>query len=114
MESEITSLSLAITTYLICLYPNAATMGEGNRYNYVIVFFAALGSFTYGYNSGIIGSVLGLASFFDYFNIDLSGPNAAYGNRIVGGLSQSLQTVFWTVIADNVQQQQMASSPAAE
>ncbi|RFU33599.1 hypothetical protein B7463_g2768, partial [Scytalidium lignicola] len=59
-------------------------MGEGNRYNYLIVFFVALGSFTYGYNSAIIGSVLGLPSFFNYFNIELTGPNAAYGNRITG------------------------------
>lgn len=66
-------------------------MGEGNRYNYLIVFFVALGSFTYGYNSAIIGSVLGLPSFFNYFNIELTGPNAAYGNRITGGMFEIFQ-----------------------
>jgi hypothetical protein len=65
-------------------------MAGGNGYNYLIVFFAALGSFTYGYNSAIIGSVLGLPSFFSYFNIDLTGPNASYGNRITGGISKTL------------------------
>ncbi len=63
-------------------------VGHGNRYNYLIVFFVALGSFTYGFNSAIIGSVLGLQSFFDYFNIDLTGPNANYGNQITGGMDQ--------------------------
>lgn len=65
-------------------------MAGGNRYNYLVVFFAALGAFTYGYNSAIIGSVLGLSSFFNYFNIDLTGPNASYGNRITGGTTRPL------------------------
>lgn len=60
-------------------------MGGGNRYNFLIVFFVALGSFTYGYNSAIIGSVYGLPSFFEYFNIELTGPNSDYGTQITGG-----------------------------
>lgn len=37
---------------------------SGNRYNYLIVFIAALGSFTYGFNNAIIGSIFGLPGFF--------------------------------------------------
>ena len=60
---------------------------KGNSYNFMVVFFAALGSFTYGFNSSIIGAIFGLPQFFEYFNIDLEGPNAGEGNRIIGGLS---------------------------
>jgi hypothetical protein len=58
---------------------------KGNGYNFLVVFFAALGSFTYGYNSSIIASIFGLPAFFEYFNIELNGPHAAEGNRIIGG-----------------------------
>lgn len=59
-------------------------MAGGTGYNFLIVFYVALGSFTYGYNAAIIGSVYGLPSFFDYFNIQLTGPNASYGTQITG------------------------------
>ena len=36
----------------------------GNRYNYLIVVTIALGSFTYGFNNAIIGSVFGLTGFY--------------------------------------------------
>lgn len=55
-----------------------------NRYNFLIVFLVTFGSLTYGYNSAIIGAVIGLPSFFAYFNISLTGPNAAEGSRITG------------------------------
>ena len=58
---------------------------RGNGYNFIVVFFAALGSFTYGYSSSIIASVFGLPAFFEYFNISLRGPNASEGNDIIGG-----------------------------
>ncbi|KAH7252798.1 general substrate transporter [Fusarium tricinctum] len=58
--------------------------GTSTRYNFLIVFFVALGSFTYGFNSAISGSVLGLTSFLDYFNLSTSGPDAARSNRIIG------------------------------
>ncbi|KAF2679245.1 general substrate transporter [Lentithecium fluviatile CBS 122367] len=57
---------------------------SANRYNYLIVFLVTFGSLTYGYNSAIIGAVIGLPSFFAYFNISLTGPNAAEGSRITG------------------------------
>lgn len=60
-------------------------MSRGTGYNFLIVFFVALGSFTYGYNSAIIGAVYGLPSFFKYFDIELSGPNSGYGTKITGG-----------------------------
>ncbi|KAK4947592.1 hypothetical protein LTR10_013538 [Elasticomyces elasticus] len=63
----------------------AVSAAKGNRYNFMVVFFAALGSFTYGFNSAIVGTVFGLPSFFDYFNISLTGPNATKGNQYIGG-----------------------------
>lgn len=58
---------------------------QGNSYNFMVVFFAALGSFTYGYNSSIIAGVFGLPEFFEYFDIVLTGPNAKKGNDYIGG-----------------------------
>lgn len=64
---------------------SAGFAAKGNRYNFMVVFFAALGSFTYGFNSAIVGTVFGLPSFFNYFNISLTGPNATKGNQYIGG-----------------------------
>lgn len=58
---------------------------KGNKYNFLVIFFVALGSFTYGYNSAIIGAVFGLPSFYNYFDIALDGPHATEGNTIIGG-----------------------------
>ena len=55
---------------------------KGNGYNFIVVFFAALGSFTYGFSSSIIGSVFGLPDFYTYFNINLK---TSEGNNIIGG-----------------------------
>ncbi|RAH79953.1 MFS general substrate transporter [Aspergillus japonicus CBS 114.51] len=38
-----------------------------SRYNLLVVLTVALGSFAYGFDSAIIGSVFGLPSFFSYF-----------------------------------------------
>lgn len=38
--------------------------GTVNSYNLDIVFFVGLGSFTYGFNNSIMGTVRGLASFY--------------------------------------------------
>ncbi|KAK6371786.1 hypothetical protein LTS17_008609 [Exophiala oligosperma] len=62
----------------------AVLNAKGNRYNFMVVFFAALGSFTYGFNSAIVGTVFGLPSFFDYFDISLDGPHATRGNQYIG------------------------------
>ncbi|KAF5556450.1 sugar transporter [Fusarium phyllophilum] len=54
------------------------------RYNFALVFFVALGSFTYGFNASIMGTVFGLAPFFSYFNLDLTCPGADYANSMIG------------------------------
>ncbi|KAF2877281.1 general substrate transporter [Massariosphaeria phaeospora] len=59
-------------------------MAAGSRYNFLVVFLVTFGSLTYGYNSAIIGAVIGLPSFFTYFDISLTGPNAAESSRITG------------------------------
>lgn len=55
-----------------------------NNYNLLVVFCVTFGSLTYGYNSAIIGAVIGLPSFFAYFNIDIKSDG---GSRITGGES---------------------------
>ncbi|TKA60160.1 hypothetical protein B0A49_08494 [Cryomyces minteri] len=73
---------------------------KANKYNFAVAFFVALGSFTYGFNSAIIGSVIGLPSFFSYFNFKATSE---YGGHIIGA-SNGLYagagcigcwTVFW-------------------
>ena len=56
------------------------------RYNFAIVFFVALGSFTYGFNASIMGTVFGLNSFFTYFRLSQTGAGATYTNNIIGGV----------------------------
>lgn len=57
---------------------------RANRYNFAIAFFVALGSFTYGYNSSVTASVIGLPSFFAYFGID---PTTTHGSSKVGAIN---------------------------
>lgn len=66
--------------------------GTSTKYNFLIIFFVALGSFTYGFNSAISGSVLGLSSFLNYFDLVTSGPGASKSNQIIGGESRLLRT----------------------
>lgn len=61
-------------------------MGTGNRFNFTVVFFVALGSFTYGFNSAVIGSVLGLPSFLSYFDLNTNGPDAERASSLTGGM----------------------------
>lgn len=68
---------------------------KGNSYNFIVVFFAALGSFTYGFSSSIIGAVFGLAGFFDYFNITYG---TSHGNDIIGGTVMSDLVPFMGLI----------------
>lgn len=62
-----------------------ATAISATRFNFAIVFFVALGSFTYGFNASIMGTVFGLDSFFDYFHLSQTGAGAAHTNNIIGG-----------------------------
>ncbi|OAL34558.1 hypothetical protein AYO20_06188 [Fonsecaea nubica] len=80
-------------------------MGAGNRYNFLVVFFVTFGSLTYGYNSAVIGAVIGLPSFFTYFDIDIKSSG---GSRITGatnGLFAGggfIGCIFITWLADKV------------
>ena len=40
---------------------------KANRYNHLIALFVCLGSYSYGFNSGIIGGVIGQPSWYSYF-----------------------------------------------
>ena len=67
--------------------PHLVTMGQGNFYNYAIILTVALGSFTYGFTSSIIGAVFGLPSFFNYFDLELAGKRSS---DILGGMVLNL------------------------
>lgn len=55
---------------------------QANRFNFLIVFVVALGSWSVGYYSSIIGSVLGMPSFYDYFNLSLKGSSGIVGGTL--------------------------------
>ncbi|UPK95564.1 hypothetical protein LCI18_006499 [Fusarium solani-melongenae] len=71
-------------TDLLLQTSTAILSGTSTRYNFLIIFFVALGSFTYGFNSAISGSVLGLSSFLNYFNLVTSDPGTGKSNQIIG------------------------------
>jgi hypothetical protein len=71
---------------------------KSTRYNFLVIFFVALGSFTYGFNSAISGSVLGLASFLNYFNLSTTGANATQGNHLIGGKLEILQLLVGNIL----------------
>jgi MFS family permease len=54
---------------------------RANGYNFIIAFFVGLGSFTYGFDSAIVGSVIGLPSFYLYFSFEYT---SSYGSSIIG------------------------------
>ncbi|KAL4878001.1 hypothetical protein BJY04DRAFT_221575 [Aspergillus karnatakaensis] len=60
-----------------------------SAYNFLAVLTAGLGSFTYGFNSAIIGSILGFPGFFSYFGLSLddteSAPNIGATNGLFAG-----------------------------
>ena len=58
--------------------------GNLSTFNIALVIFVSLGSFLYGFNSSIMGTVFGLPSFYSYFNLDLDGPGAKHANDILG------------------------------
>ena len=49
---------------IVSLHPHRMA-GQGRFFNFLIIFIVALGSFTYGFNNAITGSVFGLPGFFD-------------------------------------------------
>jgi MFS family permease len=53
---------------------------KANRYNHLIALFVCLGSYSYGFNSGIIGGVIGQPSWYSYFDMD---PTGSYATSII-------------------------------
>ncbi|OCT51766.1 sugar transporter [Cladophialophora carrionii] len=79
---------------------NKMIRAKANTYNFAVTFFVALGSFTYGYNSSVMASVLGLPSFFSYFNIDVdtnsgSSITGAINGVYVAGGAIGCWTLYW-------------------
>jgi MFS family permease len=58
----------------------ATTRVKANRYNHLIALFVCLGSYSYGFNSGIIGGVIGQPSWYSYFDMD---PTGSYATSII-------------------------------
>lgn len=85
------------TSELLHHQPADFKMSTGRVYNFVVIFFVTFGSLTYGYNSAIIGAVIGLPSFFEYFDIDIK---SAGGSRVTGGksLAQSCCLPGWLIL----------------
>ncbi|POR32522.1 Sugar transporter [Tolypocladium paradoxum] len=67
---------------------------KASRYNVLIAFFVTLGSFTYGYNSSVTAGVIGLPSFFDYLDIDVT---TSTGNSILGGHGTDAVMIFQAI-----------------
>lgn len=61
-----------------------AVHARATRYNFVLAFFVALGSFTYGYNSSVTASVIGLPTFYAYFDIDIETER---GSSLAGAIN---------------------------
>lgn len=53
---------------------------RANGYNHAIALFVCLGSFTQGFNSVVLGSVIGLSSFSSYMKFD---PESTHGASII-------------------------------
>ncbi|EME82842.1 uncharacterized protein MYCFIDRAFT_97608, partial [Pseudocercospora fijiensis CIRAD86] len=56
-----------------------STMVSVRTYNYSIVFAVALGSFTYGFTSAVIGPVFGIPAFFERFGLSYDGSASIIG-----------------------------------
>jgi MFS family permease len=76
--------SLSNTGFLENISPIMAVGARANAYSFAVTFFSALGSFTYGYNAAIMGSVIGLPAFFKYYNIDYASSE---GSSITGAIN---------------------------
>lgn len=76
----------------ICHESYVNTMKAVNRYNLAIVLFTALGSYTYGFNSSIISSVIGLPSFLGYFGLTSEGAKSAWSAQMIGGMSAPISS----------------------
>jgi MFS family permease len=75
-----------------------AVGARANSYNFAVTFFAALGSFTYGYNSAIMGSVIGLPSFFPYFGIIYASSRGSSITGAINGVYYSGGAIgCWTI-----------------
>ena len=57
---------------------------KANTYSFLITFFVAQDSFTYGFNSAIVASVLGLEWFSTYFDLSSDNP---YTGAITGAIN---------------------------
>ncbi|KIW86633.1 uncharacterized protein Z519_12758 [Cladophialophora bantiana CBS 173.52] len=60
---------------------------KATRYNFAAAFYVALGSFTYGFNSDIIRSVIGMPSFYSYFDFVATG---VYSGSIIDKFGRKL------------------------
>lgn len=75
-----------------------AAGAKANLYNFLIAYLVTLGSFTYGYNAALIGSVLGLPSFFTYFDIDEASQEGSAITGATNGVFQAGGAIgCWTL-----------------
>lgn len=53
-----------------------------NTYNLLAVLAAAIGSFTFGFTVNVTGPVLGMASFYKYFDLNINQTTGVIGGEI--------------------------------
>lgn len=52
-----------------------------STFNFLVVITAALGSFSFGFNTNVTGSVLGMPSFYEYFNLNIEVTTGVIGGK---------------------------------
>ncbi|KAH8655397.1 general substrate transporter, partial [Xylariales sp. PMI_506] len=56
-------------------------------YNVLVGITVALGSLTYGFGFASFATSIGQPGFYEYFNLSLTGPDAAFTNNILGAIN---------------------------
>ncbi|KAF2405496.1 general substrate transporter [Trichodelitschia bisporula] len=62
-------------------------MAKTTLYNFGVGLVVALGSFTYGFGFAAFATSIGQPGFYEYFDLALTGPRAAYSNGILGAVN---------------------------
>jgi MFS family permease len=72
------TLATTSTTATLAMEPTHLT--KANSYNHLIALLVCLGSYAYGFNSGIIGGVIGQPSWYTYFDMN---PTSSYATSVI-------------------------------
>lgn len=76
---DLKSLLSCCTSFAVKIV--AHIRAKANSYNFATVFFVDLSSFTYVFDSTIVGPVIGLPSFYSSLDFEYT---SSYGSSIIG------------------------------